>query len=67
MTVGGNKHLGVEHVGWWEQLLAFSDSEEEEEEGFPLDCTDVATFVLPLLWKMETGIYFSSFLFAFST
>lgn len=54
---GGNRHLGVEHVGWWEQLLAPSDSEEEEEEGFPLDGTNVATFVLPLLWEMETDIF----------
>lgn len=33
----------------------------------PLDCTNVATFVLPLLWEVETGIYFSSFLFACCT
>lgn len=44
-------------MGWWEQLLAPSDSEEEEEEGFPLDGTNVATFVLPLLWEMEADIF----------
>lgn len=64
---GGNRHLGVEHVGWWEQLLAPSDSEEEEEEGFPLDGTNVATFVLPLLWEMEADIFCHLYLFAFST
>ena len=54
-------------MGWWEQLLAPSDSEEEEEEGFPLDGTNVATFVLPLLWEMEADIFCHLYLFAFST